>query len=393
MGLEKLKYCLEFGHDINSAEIFPLKTHTTLFTPCLLQEDGSWTDIPRCIEHEPGKDQQIPGLCPGISGYCSEGYLGQSCKFNCAYGKPIDSVCTSDGTWFPYPTCTNDVRETQDGCNPCPGPNGRPRNRPVESSLSAFVKQQKVFPQQPSANSRVSVPTFAGNQAFGPIAAAKPQPVQQKLPVPKPQQSFVPQQQPQVRRQPAQSFVPQQPLAQPRPTAATGSTKKLSLFDSVQQQVSKALQRSGGGIFSNFANPAKPQTPSFVPQQRQQQPQIKIQPQQQLPPSIFREDIEARPISQGKFIVGADGQIHAQPRANEEKLIIQNTIPKTVSVQTRQQQQQQQQPQPRLRAASPPSNRATHSLPVFEAAPRNAPRGPGSSAGAGEYGPFETVAL
>ena len=22
------------------------------------QEDGTWTDVPRCIEHEPGKDEQ-----------------------------------------------------------------------------------------------------------------------------------------------------------------------------------------------------------------------------------------------------------------------------------------------------------------------------------------------
>ena len=37
-----------------------------------VQEDGTWTDIPRCVEHEPGVDEQIPGLCPGISGYCSQ---------------------------------------------------------------------------------------------------------------------------------------------------------------------------------------------------------------------------------------------------------------------------------------------------------------------------------
>ena len=42
-----------------------------------LQEDGTWTDIPRCIEHDPGVEEQIPGLCPAIPGYCSDGYLGQ----------------------------------------------------------------------------------------------------------------------------------------------------------------------------------------------------------------------------------------------------------------------------------------------------------------------------
>ena len=64
---------------------------------------------------------QIPGLCPGIAGYCSEGYKDERCTFNCPVGPDIDSVCTQDGTWFPYPTCAGDLRETQDGCNPCPG--------------------------------------------------------------------------------------------------------------------------------------------------------------------------------------------------------------------------------------------------------------------------------
>jgi len=62
---------------------------------------------------------------PGVAGYCSEGYLGQRCKFPCSVGVDIDSVCTADGTWAPFPTCVDDVRETQDGCNPCPGPDGR----------------------------------------------------------------------------------------------------------------------------------------------------------------------------------------------------------------------------------------------------------------------------
>ena len=54
---------------------------------------------------------QIPGMCPGISGYCSEGYLGQQCSFPCPRGPAIDSVCTIDGTWDPYPTCLGDVRQ------------------------------------------------------------------------------------------------------------------------------------------------------------------------------------------------------------------------------------------------------------------------------------------
>ena len=34
----------------------------------LWKADGTWTDIPRCIEHEPGVPEQVPGLCPGIPG-------------------------------------------------------------------------------------------------------------------------------------------------------------------------------------------------------------------------------------------------------------------------------------------------------------------------------------
>merc|ERR1712227_50406 len=43
------------------------------------------------------------------------------------------SECTEDGTWEPYPTCDGDPRETQDGCDPCPGPNGAMRNRTLEA--------------------------------------------------------------------------------------------------------------------------------------------------------------------------------------------------------------------------------------------------------------------
>ena len=78
-----------------------------------MQEDGTWTDVPRCYEHEPGQDEQVPGLCPGIAGYCSEGYLGKMCAFPCPRGPPIESTCTIDGTWEPYPTCLGDLRETQ----------------------------------------------------------------------------------------------------------------------------------------------------------------------------------------------------------------------------------------------------------------------------------------
>eukprot|EP00090_Calanus_glacialis_P020569 TRINITY_DN316_c0_g1_i1.p1 TRINITY_DN316_c0_g1~~TRINITY_DN316_c0_g1_i1.p1 ORF type:complete len:332 (-),score=107.70 TRINITY_DN316_c0_g1_i1:79-1074(-) len=97
------------------------------------QEDGTWTDIPRCIEHDPGVEQQVTGICPGIPGYCSLDWPGALCEFACPIGPAIRSSCTPDGTWEPYPTCEGDPRETQDGCNPCPGPDGAPRNRTVEA--------------------------------------------------------------------------------------------------------------------------------------------------------------------------------------------------------------------------------------------------------------------
>lgn len=101
------------------------------------QDDGTWTDVPRCIEHEPGKEEQVPGVCPGIPGYCSLDLPGGLCTFECPVGPPIRSTCTLDGTWDPYPTCNGDPRETQDGCNPCPGPLGAPRNRTAEGGSPA----------------------------------------------------------------------------------------------------------------------------------------------------------------------------------------------------------------------------------------------------------------
>jgi len=104
------------------------------------QEDGTWTDVPRCIEHEPGIEEQVTGVCPGIPGYCSLDLPGAVCEFACPVGAAIRSECTEDGTWEPYPTCDGDPRETQDGCNPCPGPNGAPRSRGGNSTISAGAR-------------------------------------------------------------------------------------------------------------------------------------------------------------------------------------------------------------------------------------------------------------
>ena len=102
--------------------------------PSYFQADGTWTDIPRCIEHEPGKETQIPGFCPGIPGYCSDDRSGGVCEFDCLIGPDIRSFCTPDGTWEPYPTCDGDIRDTRDGCDGCPGEFGGARNRTAEAA-------------------------------------------------------------------------------------------------------------------------------------------------------------------------------------------------------------------------------------------------------------------
>jgi len=200
----------------------------------LCQDDGTWTDIPRCVEHEPGKDEQIPGLCPGIGGYCSDGFLHHRCNFRCETGKLIDSKCTQDGTWQPYPTCPGDFRETSDGCNPCPGPAGGSRNRTLEGiqnrpgvqAIDRRVKAQQAAldnrfqrinsggrrQQQPSntinTGNRAVRPTFAGSLAFGPSSNSANS--QSNIPARSNIQSFIPSQT--KRPQPIQAPTPPAPM-------------------------------------------------------------------------------------------------------------------------------------------------------------------------------------
>ena len=56
------------------------------------QPDGTWSDIPRCIEHDPGFEPQRTKLCPGIPGYCSDSPIGQLCEFDCLIGADIRFV-------------------------------------------------------------------------------------------------------------------------------------------------------------------------------------------------------------------------------------------------------------------------------------------------------------
>ena len=56
------------------------------------QPDGTWSDEPRCIEHEPGLEEQQTKLCPGIPGYCSDSRIGTLCEFDCLIGADIRFV-------------------------------------------------------------------------------------------------------------------------------------------------------------------------------------------------------------------------------------------------------------------------------------------------------------
>lgn len=149
------------------------------------ESNGQWTDQPRCIEHEPGVEYQISGTCLGIPGYCSLDVTGGLCEFDCLTGPDIRSFCTSDGTWEPYPICEGDIRETRDGCDPCPGPFGGARNRTLESGNQ---------PSQPAGrpNRRNNNNNNINNgpiQGFQPVSKSSPTVIQ-----PSRQTPFTPQQ-------------------------------------------------------------------------------------------------------------------------------------------------------------------------------------------------------
>jgi len=132
----------------------------------LCQADGTWTDEPRCIEHEPGQPTQRTGWCPGIPGYCSLSPPGSLCEFDCLIGADISSSCKPDGTWDPYPTCEGDIRETRDGCSSCPGPFGGPRDRSKEGGNKSGGKSggsRQSPARKQSGNSRNSPRAIGGN--------------------------------------------------------------------------------------------------------------------------------------------------------------------------------------------------------------------------------------
>ena len=111
---------------------------------------------------------QVPGLCPAIPGYCAQGFINTNCKFDCLTGADIDSICSADGTWAPYPTCEGDLRDTRDGCDGCPGPQGMARNRTAEAAIHSNTISDRRVPKIVQDNGgRKIIPSFAGNINIG----------------------------------------------------------------------------------------------------------------------------------------------------------------------------------------------------------------------------------
>ena len=206
----------------------------------------------------------------------------QRCNFRCDSGKRIDSVCTQDGTWEPYPTCPGDLRETQDGCDPCPGPFGGPRNRTLEglhsrpkAEIAKRVKAQQAALEtrflginsrnkqtRPSnaidTGNRVVRPTFAGSLAFGEIPSStfNPQP---KTPQRSNVQSFIPKQtqRPRIPQSPTppaptpRQQVPaiRQPTSRPSSQPAPSSHSRTTVIE--PKRTSPFISVSPDGRFRN----------------------------------------------------------------------------------------------------------------------------------------------
>merc|ERR1712170_196313 len=262
----------------------------------LCQEDGTWTDIPRCIEHDPGVDEQIPGTCPSIPGYCAQGFLNQRCTFDCVTGPDIDSLCSLDGTWQPYPTCQGDLRETRDGCDGCPGPTGGARNRTAEAILSRNTASDRRVPKIITNNGeRKSVPSFAGNINIGRLEpqdtrfnqAARPRPVPTTTTSrPSAFNNFQNNGRNQFGGQPRN----QQPqFQQPQQQQQPQFQQRQPQFQQNQQQFQQPQQNQPQ--FQQQQPQFQPQSQFQQPLQRQPQPQQQPQPQPQQPNSVQGQSI------------------------------------------------------------------------------------------------------
>jgi len=320
----------------------------------LCQEDGTWTDIPRCIEHDPGVDEQIPGTCPSIPGYCAQGFLNHRCTFDCVNGPDIDSLCSLDGTWEPYPTCQGDLRETRDGCDGCPGPAGGARNRTAEAILTRNTASDRRVPKIITNNGeRKSVPSFAGNINIG-------------------------------RLEPQDTRFNQ--AARPRPVPTTTTTRPT--FNSFQNN---GRNQFGGQPRNQQQQPQFQQRqPQFQQQPQQSQPQFQQQPQQSQPQfqqqqpqfqpqSQFQQPLQRQPQSQPQpqqpVPNGVQGQSifeQIKARINREKAAKKNILKNQQNTPPPQPQpsfrQPQPQPQPQQNFRQPqPSFQPQNNFGVFEA--------------------------
>merc|ERR1712117_671181 len=271
--------------------------------------------------------------------------INTQCKFDCYTGPDIDSICSADGTWAPYPTCEGDLRETQDGCDGCPGPAGGSRNRAAEAILNSNTISDRRVPKViGNDGGRKNVPSFAGNINIGRInAPSKPSrptpritpaprqtpapraPAPRTTPAPRPtsaprqQQTFQTSFAEQPRRQPQPSFTqqPQQFAQQPRQQFAQQPQQQFA--QQPQQQFAQQPRQQ-------FA--AQPQQ-QFTPQGQQQFAQ---QPQRQ-PQQSFNQGLN-------RFQPGSEA---SQPLSLFDQ--IKNKINQGNAQQARQQARQQQ-PQP-----------------------------------------------
>jgi hypothetical protein len=210
-----------------------------------------------------------------------------------------------DGTWEPYPTCSGDLRETRDGCDGCPGPAGKSRNRTAEAILNRNTASDRRVPKIIANNGeRKTIPSFAGNINIGFIDAQKNRANNQQRPRPaarpattspprnfnkvqnqfsqQPQNPFrqQPRQQPRQQQQqpqqiPRQQFQ-QQPQRQPSTTSASNGNngQSLSLFEQIKQRINREKQLKNQIV--------QQQNEKEIQQQQQQQPQQNFrQPQPQ----------------------------------------------------------------------------------------------------------------
>jgi len=318
----------------------------------LCQDDGTWTDIPRCIEHDPGVEEQIPGTCPSIPGYCSQGFLNTRCKFDCVTGVDIDSICSQDGTWAPYPTCDGDLRETRDGCDGCPGPNGGSRNRTAEAIVSRNTISDRRVPKVIGNNSgRKNVPSFAGNINIGRLNPTEKPTSQNRFSQPRPTQRAT--------SPPARQ--PQQQLA----NSQNFQTNFNQRNQQPQRQFSQQPQRQPQQPQRQFVQPQQPQQPQRqqpqqqFSQQPQRQQQFAQQPQQSFNQGLntFQPGSEAsQPLSLFDQIKNKINQGNAREAQQAPQQPPRRQQQQPQSFQQQPQQQFQQQPQQNFQPQRPTGN-------------------------------------